>query len=347
MVSIKDISVVCGVSVATVSKALNNYKDVGEETKARICQTAREMGYVPNFASKVLKTNRTYNLGVLFKDESQDYLMNDYFSSVLDSFREAAEDKGYDITFINGRVTGTNRMRYLEHCKYRRFDGVVMACADFYDQEILELVRSDIPLVTIDHVYNNRSTVISDNVKGMRDLVEYIYRMGHRRIAYIHGTDSDVTQRRLSSFYKTCEDLGVKVPAEYVREAAYRDTTKAWIRTMELLRLKERPTCIIYPDDFAYIGGLNAITESGLKVPDDISTAGYDGIALGKYLAPPLTTLEQDTRRLGLEAANMLISIIEHPRTTLADQVLVEGKLFEGGSVKRLQGADDERQVMA
>lgn len=347
MVSIKDISVVCGVSVATVSKALNNYKDVGEETKARICQTAREMGYVPNFASKVLKTNRTYNLGVLFKDESQDYLMNDYFSSVLDSFREAAEDKGYDITFINGRVTGTNRMRYLEHCKYRRFDGVVMACADFYDQEILELVRSDIPLVTIDHVYNNRSTVISDNVKGMRALVEYIYRMGHRRIAYIHGTDSDVTQRRLSSFYKTCEDLGVKVPAEYVREAAYRDTTKAWIRTMELLRLKERPTCIIYPDDFAYIGGLNAITESGLKVPDDISTAGYDGIALGKYLAPPLTTLEQDTRRLGLEAANMLISIIEHPRTTLADQVLVEGKLFEGGSVKRLQGADDERQVMA
>ena len=189
MVSIKDISVVCGVSVATVSKALNNYKDVGEETKARICQTAREMGYVPNFASKVLKTNRTYNLGVLFKDESQNYLMNDYFSSVLDSFREAAEDKGYDITFINGRVTGTNRMRYLEHCKYRRFDGVVMACADFYDQEILELVRSDIPLVTIDHVYNNRSTVISDNVKGMRDLVEYIYRMGHRRIAYIHGTD--------------------------------------------------------------------------------------------------------------------------------------------------------------
>ena len=343
MVSIKDISVVCGVSVATVSKALNNYKDIGEETKARICQTAREMGYIPNFASTVLKTNRTYNLGVLFKDAAQSGLTHDYFSYVLDSFKETAEDKGYDITFINGRVTGNNRMRYLEHCKYRRFDGVVMACVDFYDPEVLELIRSDIPLVTIDHVYNNRSTVISDNVKGMRDLVQYIYRMGHRRIAYIHGTDSAVTQRRLSSFYKTCEDLGLEVPPEYVREAAYRDTTRAWIRTMELLRLKERPTCILYPDDFAYIGGLNAITESGLKVPDDISTAGYDGIALGKYLAPPLTTLEQDTRRLGMEAANMLINIIEHPKTTLADQILVEGRLFEGGSVKRLPAADGEQ----
>ncbi len=336
MVSLKDISAVCGVSIATVSKALNDHKDIGEETKENIKRVAKELGYLPNSAAKTLKTNRTYNLGVLFSDEARSGLTHDYFSHVLDSFKSTAEERGYDITFINSCKTRRGRLSYLEHSRYRGFDGVMIACVDFDDPEVLELVRSDIPVVTIDHLFNNRCTIVSDNVKGMHDLVSYIYEMGHRKIAYIHGADSAVTKSRLSSFYKTCEEFGISIPAGYVREAPYRNTQGAYAETVKLLDMKKPPTCIIYPDDFSCFGGISAIHARGLKIPDNISVAGYDGIRIARHFEPPLTTIIQDTKRLGYEAALKLIDLIESPKTTLTEQIVVEGTVFQGKSVARL-----------
>ena len=337
MVSMKDISVACGVSVATVSKALNDHKDIGEETKKRIKQIAKEMGYVPNSASKALKTRRTYNIGVLFIDEALSGLTHDYFSYVLDSFKKTVEQQGYDITFINCCKTRANKMSYLEHARYRGFDGVVIACVDFYDPEVLELVRSNIPVVTIDHVFHNKMAIISDNVKGMRDLLTFVYQKGHRRIAYIHGTDSAVTQSRLSSFYKTTQELGLDIPDEYIKEAAYRDTDATFAKTMELLDLPNPPTCILYPDDFSSYGGINAIKDRGMNIPQDISIAGYDGIRIGRHLEPQLTTLRQDTAQIGAQAAENLIQLIENPKTTLARMVVIEGEVFEGKTVGAIE----------
>lgn len=333
MVALKDIAAVCSVSIATVSKALNNHSDIGEKTKAQIRRVAKEMGYFPNSAAKALKTNRTWNLGVLFVDDAQSGLTHDYFSYVLDSFKRTAEQKGYDITFINCCKTRENRMSYLEHVRHRGFDGVVIACIDFYDPEVMELVRSNIPLVTIDHLFHNRIAVMSDNVRGMKDLLTFVYGRGHRRIAYIHGADSSVTQNRLSSFYRTAEELGLEVPDAYVKKAAYRDTQAAFTRTQELLKLKKRPTCILYPDDFASFGGINAIKEQGLGIPEDISIAGYDGIRIGRHLEPQLTTLSQNTKRIGYEAAKSLIDLIEKPKTKVIQQITVAGEVFEGKTV--------------
>ena len=221
MVSMKDIAAACGVSIATVSKALNDHSDIGEETKQHIKEVAKDMGYFPNSLARALKTNRTYNIGVLFEDEAQSGLTHDYFSYVLDSFKRAVEAKGYDITFLN---KGRNQMSYLEHCRYRGFDGVMIACVDFYDPKVVELVRSNIPLVTIDHMFNNRISVMSDNVGGMKQLLQHVYAKGHRRVAYIHGADSSVTRERLASFYHNAEALGLDVPDEYIKEAAYRDS---------------------------------------------------------------------------------------------------------------------------
>ncbi len=336
MVSMKDISAVCGVSIATVSKALNDHRDIGKETKEHIRQVAKELGYSPNSAAKTLKTNRTYSLGVLFVDDEQSGLTHDYFAHVLDSFKRTAEERGYDITFINSCKTRPQRMSYLEHSRYRRFDGVVIACVDFEDPEVEELVRSNIPVVTIDHLFNNRSTILSDNVKGISDLVHYIYEMGHRKIAYIHGADSAVTQSRLSSFYRTCEELGIDIPAEYVREAPYRNTKGTYTETIKLLDLKNPPTCILYPDDFSCFGGINAIHERGLRIPDDVSVAGYDGIRIARHYRPQLTTIIQDTKRLGQEAAMKLIDLIENPKTTLTEQIVVTGEVFCGESVAKI-----------
>lgn len=337
MVSMKDISVACGVSVATVSKALNDHKDIGEETKLHIRQVAKEMGYSPNSAAKALKTNRSYNIGVLFVDDNNSGLTHDYFSRVLESFKSTAEKRGYDITFINCSKESPRKMSYLENSRYRGFDGVVIACIDFYDPEVEELVRSDIPIVTIDYAFHNRLSIISDNVRGMKELLTYIYEMGHRRIAYIHGAPSAVTRARVTSFYATAEQLGIWVPDEYVLEAAYRDTTETYRMTEKLLDLKEPPTCICYPDDFAAFGGINAIKARGLSIPDDISVAGYDGIRISRHIEPRLTTVRQDAGRIGAEAAEHLIHLIEKPKTTLMEQIVITGEVDRGRTVKDLR----------
>ena len=336
MVSIKDISIRCGVSVATVSKALNNHSDISETTKKNILRMAKEMGYYPNSFARALKTNRTYNIGVLFVDEAQSGLTHEYFAYVLDSFKVEAESHGYDITFINKHM-GQRKMSYYEHSRYRGVDGVVIACIDFLDPDVYELINSNLPVVTIDHVFNNRTAIVSDNVKGMRDLITYIYNRGHRKIAYIHGADSSVTQNRVGSFYKTLSELNVDISDEYVKEGIYHDADTTYVLTKELLSLKNRPTCIIFPDDFSCIGGINAIKDAGLSIPDDISIAGYDGVLLSQVLDPKLTTLKQDTTALGKYAAEKLIALIDNPKANIIERVVVEGSLLCGDSIKKIQ----------
>lgn len=333
MVTIRDIAERYGVSVATVSKALNNQKDIGAKTKEEIRKLAKEMGYAPNAAAKELKTNKTHNLGVLFVDEGHSGLTHDYFNHVLDSFKNTAELSGYNMTFINCCKESAQRYTYLEQARSRGFDGIAIACVDYDDPEVIELMRSDIPVVTIDYIFNEKMNVVSDNTSGMCDLVKYIYNKGHRKIAYIHGEDNTVTNGRLTSFRKTCEDLGVVVPKEYIKSSTYRSVDRAYDNTKELLSLKNPPTCILYPDDFSSLGGINAIYESGLKIPGDISVAGYDGIELAKCFKPQITTIVQDTKRIGEEAAKKLISQIEKPETTIIEMVVVPGYVFEGESV--------------
>lgn len=334
MVSMKDISNACGVSIATVSKALNDHKDIGSETKKRIRNVAKEMGYYPNLSARALKTNRTYNLGVLFADESQSGLTHDYFSSVLDSFKVTAEERGYDITFLNCCKQRKNRMSYLKHSLYRGLDGLVIACIFFGDPEVIELLNSDLPIVTIDYIYDGKNAVISDNISGMRDLVSYVYSMGHRKIAYIHGDDTSVTANRLSSFYRRMEELKLQIPDEYIRIGAYRNLQLARTQTEELLLLKDPPTCIMYSDDYAAIGGIDIIKKHGLKIPDDISVVGYDGINIAFQFDPNISTIQQDTQLIGEKAALKLIDLIERPKSTVIEQIVVQGNLIEGKSVQ-------------
>ncbi len=333
MVSMKDIAKACGVSVATVSKALSGQPDIAEQTRELISKTADELGYMTNSAARALKTNRTYNIGVLFVDERRSGLAHEYFSAVLESLKTEAEANGYDITFINRNV-GRKATTYLQHCRYRGVDGVVIACVDFTDPQVLELVNSRIPLVTIDHVFNNHAAVVSDNVRGMEELVRYVYGRGHRRIAFIHGEHTAVTENRLTGFYRACEELGLDIPEEYIREGVFHNPDRCAELTNELLSLPEPPTCILMPDDFSALGGLNAIRRRGLRIPEDISAAGYDGIQLASVMSPALTTYRQDTAALGKTAAAKLIELIEKPRTALVDRILIPGRMAEGGSVR-------------
>ena len=298
MVSMKDIARKCQVSVATVSKALNGYSDIGKEKREEILQAAKEMGYFPNSSARALKTNRTYNLGILFSDNLHSGLTHDYFAAIIESFKVTAEEKGYDITFTTMNSTVANRkMTYYEHCRYRGLDGVVIANIDFDTPEVTELVRSSLPVVTIDYVFDGRIAVVSDNMNGMKALAEYVCRMGHRKIAYIHGYNTSVTRDRLSVFYRTMDSYMIKVPDNYILPSRYRDVALTAQRT---------------------------------------SVAGFDGIEISRFLSPKLTTLRQDSQTIGVRAADSLISLIESPKTTLIEKIVVPGELVEGESVRNM-----------
>ena len=336
MITITDIAQRCNVSRATVSKALNGQSDINAETAAHIREVAREMGYLPNATARALKMGRSHNIGVLFIDQTASGLAHEFFSRILESVKQEAEKSGYDITFIS-RDIGAMSMDYYEHAKYRNCDGVIITSVDFTDPAVIKLVNSDIPTVTLDYVFDSRSAVLSDNVGGMADLVRYVHGKGHRRIAFIHGETTSVTQKRLASFHKTCAELGLTIPEGYVQKAAFHDPRASALATRRLLELKERPTCILYPDDFSFIGGMNELERQGMSIPKDMSVAGYDGILLSQVLRPRLTTYRQDTEAMGREAARQLVEIIERPKEWIPRQIMIPGRLLEGDTVGVVQ----------
>lgn len=336
MVSLKDISKRCGVSIATVSKAINGHDDVSVKTKEMINRIAKEMGYFPNSQARALKTNRTYNLGVLFIDQADRGLTHEFFSLVLNSSKCEAEDRGYDITFINKNIGG-QKMSYYEHCKYRNVDGVLVACVDFKDPDVFELVNGDIPVVTIDHIFDGRTAILSDNRQGVRELFNYVYEQGHRKIAYIQGDRSCVSDSRMIGFFKALADNNIPVDENYIEAGEYLNPELTEKLTLKLLGLPDPPTCIFLPDDFSAIGGYNAIKKMGLKVGDDISVVGYDGMRISQFLSPSLTTYKQDADTIGRQATTHLLSLIEKPNTTFSELINVKGELIINDSVGKVK----------
>lgn len=335
LVTIKMIAQKCGYSTATVSKALNGAPDISAETTELIRKTAAQMGYTPNAAARMLKTSRSYMFGVMFEDATDSGLTHEFFAQILDSFKKRSEELGYDILFINdtlaGRVIG-----YAEHARYRNCDGVLIANMDRNDPSVLDLASCGIPAVTIDYVIDQCGTILSDNVQGMRDIVYYLHEMGHRRIAWIHGQNSPVCKIRLASFYRSCAELGIEVPAGYVIPGFFRDAEFSAKATRQLLQMPEPPTCILYPDDVSFIGGFNEIERMGLRIPDDISVVGYDGIQMGQLLRPRLTTMKQDAVTMGRRAAEELVRSVEEGKLYIPQQITVPGMLLKGGTVKDL-----------
>lgn len=335
MVTIKMIAKKCGYSAATVSKALNDAPDISMETRDLIRKTAAEMGYMPNAAARMLKTSRSYNFGVLFEDKANKGLTHLFFSQILNAFKHRAEELGYDISFISNRLGG-REISFLEHARYRNCDGIIIAAVSCTDPAVVELANSGIPIVSIDYVFDNCASVASDNIGGMDTLVRYIYSKGHRKIAFIHGEDTAVTRQRVASFCRTCRELGLQIPEEYLVPSRFVNAEAAEAATRKLLALPDPPTCILYPDDVAYMGACNELERMGLSVPEDISTVGYDGIDIIQMRKPRLTTMKQDAATMGILAAEELAKAVEEGRSYIPARRLVPAKLLEGETVKDL-----------
>ena len=332
-ITIKDVARHCGMSISTVSKVFNQYPDISRETRSQVLKAARQLGYQPNALARALKTNRSYNLGVLLADDNVNGLTHPFFASVLNAFKAEAEARRYDITFINHNI-GASEMTYLEHCRYRNVDGVCLVCVDFASPEVEELVSSDIPCVAVDHLYSGRPCVLSDNLAGIRALVDHVVSQGHRHIAYIHGQQGTaVTQKRVAGFLRAMEAHGLPVGEGCLVEGRYNDIARTKRQTAALLARPDAPTCILLPDDISCLGALEAAREAGMIAPEDISLAGFDGLWLTQSLHPRLTTVCQDVETMGREAAAKLIACVERSDAAHGEPLLIPTRLEPGETV--------------
>lgn len=325
MITIRELAKECGMSVSAVSKAMNNKKGISPENAEMVRKKAQELGYFPNAAARTMRTNKSHNIGIMFRND----MAHEYFSLVLEAIRCRASELDYDITFLE-----RGDMSFLEHAKNRQCDGIIIAAGDFEPEQLKMLADSDMPLVGIDHSFENCSSVYGSNEESMKEIVNYLYGLGHRKIAFFYGEVGEVTLQRLSGFTKGMRSCGLETPREFVMQTGFGNLKAAGNATRELLSADNRPTCILYPDDISVLGGISAIQEMGLKIPEDVCVFGYDGIRLTNMLTPTIATYHQDAKGIGEAAVNQLVAEIEESAQTR--MILVPGKIQEGGTVRKL-----------
>lgn len=314
MKTIYDIAKATGFSPTTVSKVFNNYADVSAKTRQIILAAAQEMAYTPNSHARTLTTKRSWTLGILFIEPTGFGLKHPFFGGVIEGFKEAAVSKGYDLMFISKDIGGKANS-YLQHCRMRAVEGVVVIQSDSSDPDLVQLLTSTIPCVLLDAQYAGAGTVSSDNEDGGLQAVRYLHSLGHRRIGHIAGgADTFAGVPRKNGYEQALAECQIPLNRNYVVHASNDYSVdsgyKAMSRLLELAPDK-RPTAVFAAGDNLAIGAMRAIRDKGLTVPDDISIIGFDDIETARYLTPALTTVHQDMVQLGNQAAEMLMATIE------------------------------------
>lgn len=338
MSTIYEIAKIAGVSPTTVSKVINNYPDVSDKTRAKIQKILQEENFLPNSQAQFLSTKRTWTLGIVYFEDLRVGLSHPFFSGVIEAFKRQADKQGYSLLFgsKNDRLKNDT---FLEYFKYRAVDGIAIICTDPNDKETLELIESDFPIVVIDMVNKNTSTVASDNMEGCYLAVKYLYDLGHRKIAYIEGTsksDNWASVTRRKGYEKAMKRLGLDIIDGYIADGVNFDVSGGYNAMKGLLKHKEIPTAVFTAGDKIAIGAIDALKDEGLSVPDDMSIVGYDDIELARYITPKLTTIRQDRVEIGKTAVDLLVKQINE-RTKLQINKIIPVKLVERDSCKRIE----------
>jgi LacI family transcriptional regulator, galactose operon repressor len=299
-----------GVSQSTVSRALRGDPRVREETRQRVDQAARRLGYVPNSLASSLVSRSTRTVAVIVSD-----LTNPFFPSLLTPVYDELQLMGYRVVLLTERTDIPTGQETLQRLLDRSIDGVLVTTATLGSRFALELQRRGLPMVLLNRYIDGLDVdrVISDNhggaVTGGRHLVE----LGHRRIATICGPANTSTSRdRRAGLAEALADAGLRLDPALVREGTYSHQS-GYQHTRELLRLPDPPTAIVCGNDVVAFGALDAALSLAVRVPHDVSILGFDDIPMAAWEVFQLSTLRQPIGDMARAAARMLAERIEHP----------------------------------
>jgi LacI family transcriptional regulator len=326
-VTLKDIARRVGVSVTTVSRALGGYDDVAEETRQRILQTAREMGYRPHIIAQSLQRQHTNTVGFIIPTAGPRF-SDPYFTEILTGIGNEAAEHEFDL-LVSTRAPGVQEQEAYERMVgSRRVDGLLVVRTRCHDERITYLMENGFPFVAfgrsdlgLDFPY-----VDVDSTKGLDEATQYLIELGHQRIAYISAPlNLMFAHYRLTGYKRAMERNGLPVQEEWIaighltQEDGYREGSK-------LFDLEPAPTAIIAANDLMALGAISAVQERGLVVGRDVVVTGFDDIPLAEHSHPALTTVHQPIYQIGTMICSMLIQVI-HGEELAERHILLEPTL--------------------
>lgn len=314
MTTIKDLAKAAGVSITTVSRALNGYSDVSEKTRNRIKKLAEDLSYRPNAQAQSLVLKKTNTIGVILSDMNRSSAKDAFAFEVLCGINDKASELNYDIILFSTNPNKQLKKSYSDLCMERNVDGAILQGLKVNDPYLKEVIgQPHFPCVLIDiPVAGERvGHVTTDNVNGACEAVQHLIRLGHRQIAMINGYDEAAVSRdRLTGYIVALQQAGITYDPSLVADGRFSE--EGGEEAMEKL-LGEHPgiTAVFCSSDLMALGAMKALEKAGNAIPGSISIVGYDDISIASYCTPKLTTIRQDKYDLGYQAAQMLIDMLE------------------------------------
>ncbi|HSB66360.1 MAG TPA: LacI family DNA-binding transcriptional regulator [Anaerolineales bacterium] len=311
-ITIHDVAKRLNLSITTVSRALDGYDDVAEETRKLVVATAQEMGYVPNRAARQLRRKRTDTIGYILPAGVPQFA-DPFFSEFIAGLGDEAALKKYDL-LISTASPGTEAEKslYMRWIQGHKVDGVVLNRIRLEDWRVSYLTEHGLPYVCLERPSDpvEYVGVEVDSRSGFNHVIAHLIELGHRRIAYI-GTSSiyKIQADRFAGYREGLAAVGISFDPVLIGEG---DLTPSggYQAAQRLLDLPERPTAITCINDLTAIGVLHAAHERGLEVGQDLAVTGFDGIADAAHTQPPLTTLNQPVYDVARQLASMLLTQI-------------------------------------
>lgn len=342
MATIHDVAKKAGVSVGTVSRAFNNYKDIKAETKEKIFAAAAELEYSPNVIAKSLSSKQKGGIGLIILGLQDSDGSDNIFFSLIKGITNTAAEKKVELSLYPISREKQEMISFTKFCKERNLAGVIIQGIATDDVLFQELLTNNIPCVGVDMLAdkNHFSGVITDNIKACKEVVELIVNNGHsleHTVILAGAKNAVVTIERTAGFYEGFKESGVEMQRTQIFNTDF--TEDSAYKTMESV-LKKYPetTAVLCMSDLIAIAAMKAIQDSGRVVPDDISVVGFDGVPLSGYVHPTLTTVQQDFLQIAEIATLQLIKQIEEKDAgTLTEQLYAPHKLIERDSVKNLK----------
>lgn len=324
MPTIKDVAQHAGVSITTVSHVLNNTRFVSPDLRARVAEAIATLGYQPNTLARSLRSKETHTLGMIVPDIS-----NPFFAEIARSIEDAAFGFGYNIILCNSDEDPEKEQAYIELLLEKQVDGIVFVASGSQSKHLRLILDREIPTVVVDRSLDESrlDCVLVDNRGGGFQATQHLLASGRRRIGCISGPSSlTPSWERVEGYREALASAGLHADDTLIRRGDFH-ADRGFGAMIELLDLPEPPTAVFVCNDLMAIGAIRAITERGLRVPEDIAVVGFDNIALARYTQPPLTTVAQPYVEMGRLAAELLVKrvngITEPPRQFLLETTLV------------------------
>lgn len=307
--TIKDIARMANVSITTVSRALNKEGGVSEKTREKILQIAKELNYRPNRLARSLVTKRTNTIGIILPD-----ITNPFFPEIVRAVEDTANKFGYNLIICNTDDNSEKESLYLQVLKEKCVDGIIFTSSiNPSSKNIKQLLEYKIPFVLVDRYIDidHPAGIYTDGTLGMYEAVKYLISMGHERIAFISGPkESKSAFQRYMGYINALKEANIPVRESLIKEGNYKISGGEKV-VMELLSSKEDFTAVACANDLMAVGAIEVLTQSNIKVPEEISITGFDNISLSKVVSPKLTTVEQPSYEMGEKATKMLLKLIE------------------------------------